>query len=393
MMDILIVDDEPLVLLTLRSLCRWEDHGFRIAGEARNGREALEFLRTHPDTDMVLTDVDMPVMDGLKLAESAAEEKLKADIIFLSSYSNFDYVRRAFKSGAFDYILKSEMNEGSLLELVKRVAEKRKHHPSGTEENPPVSEYVHEEHEAQRTVLFNAILSGSGENIDGLFALSGFTIVCPFYFMVLRPGDMPLVRTRYGNNLFDFQKTVTDLLSRCLPKESGDSGAISFDQYFMFMKDQDAMEPVFELFYKSAWTYLDIGFERKIGGPVMEIRDLSPMMLSCLQDFFAPSRMVIRSRRYIREHFSDPGLGLAKIALYSEVSKNHLSWEFARETGETITDFLARTRVREAEKLLLETNLKIYEIAEKTGYANVETFSRAFKKITGKSPSSLIRNS
>jgi two-component system response regulator YesN len=72
------------------------------------------------------------------------------------------------------------------------------------------------------------------------------------------------------------------------------------------------------------------------------------------------------------------------------VSKNYLSSEFARETGETISGFITRIRIREAEKLLRETNLKVYEIAEKAGYLNVETFNRAFKRVTGKNPGAYI---
>ncbi|MDR2900721.1 MAG: AraC family transcriptional regulator, partial [Treponema sp.] len=169
--------------------------------------------------------------------------------------------------------------------------------------------------------------------------------------------------------------------------DTGDAGAISFDQYYIFMTDAEKLENTFELFYKSAWTYLDIGFERKSGGPVADTAAFAEAFSACLKGFLPPSRIVIRSRRYIQEHFSNPELDLSEIARYSEVSKNHLSFEFARETGETISDFITRTRIRQAQKLLTETNLRIYEIAEKTGYLNVETFSRAFKKVTGTSPS------
>jgi len=79
-------------------------------------------------------------------------------------------------------------------------------------------------------------------------------------------------------------------------------------------------------------------------------------------------------------------MNLRDIAAYSDVSKNYLSSVFRRETGETISDFITRTRIGEAEKLIFETNLKIYEIAERTGYQNVETFNRAFKRISGKTP-------
>jgi two-component system response regulator YesN len=386
MTNILIVDDEPLVLLTLRSLCDWESHGIYIIGEAENGKAALEFIRAHPSVNLVLTDVDMPLMDGLQFAETLKDTNPEIPVVFLSSYNNFDYVRRAFKSGAYDYILKSEMDESSLLEIIQRVAAH-----SAKQEQSHLN--ISQDKEAARTAFFAAITEGgeaeqvSDDTFSVLFEQCGFTMTCPFCFMILKPGDIPLVRTRYENNLYDFQKTTADLLKRFVPEGQGDSGAISFDQYYLFMDDAKKLENVFELFYKSAWTYLDIGFERKSGDAAMDIASFRKSFAACLKGFLPPSRIVIRSRRYIREHFNNPELDLAEIAQYSEVSKNHLSWEFSRETGENISDFITRTRIQEAQKLIMETNLRIYEIAEKTGYVNVETFSRAFKKITGQSPS------
>ena len=92
---------------------------------------------------------------------------------------------------------------------------------------------------------------------------------------------------------------------------------------------------------------------------------------------------MVRARRYVREHYAEPDLDLAAIAAYAEVSRNHLSWEFARETGERLSSFIARVRVEAAKELLSETALKTYEIAERVGFSNVETFCRVFKKVSG----------
>jgi YesN/AraC family two-component response regulator len=156
------------------------------------------------------------------------------------------------------------------------------------------------------------------------------------------------------------------------------------------MKNADDLDVAFEMFYHAAWTYIDTGFEKKSGGPAADLNDFIEQFSDCLTSFLPPSRLVIRSRRYIREQYSNHSLNLQDIADYNGVSKNHLSFEFAHETGENISDFITRTRIQEAEKLILKTNLKIFEIAEKTGYQNVETFTRAFKRVTGKSPSHFI---
>jgi AraC-like DNA-binding protein len=98
------------------------------------------------------------------------------------------------------------------------------------------------------------------------------------------------------------------------------------------------------------------------------------------------SRIVVLARRFIREHYAEPGISLSEVALVAGVSRNHLSWEFARETGETLTEHLARVRIDEAKRLLSSTTLKVYEVGERVGYPNVEHFSRVFKKVAGVSP-------
>lgn len=397
MIEILVVDDEPLVLLTIRSLCDWARHCMHIAHECGNGELALAYARGHPEIDVVITDVDMPVMDGLTLAETLRADGSSAAILFLSSYSNFEYVRRAFKSGACDYVLKVELEEDRLVELIgKAMASRSFAAASGADADRASAadadrSKTGDRIEAERESFFKKLAAGENP-ADGDFDAAaefgrcGFSVSAPFSFMVLRPGDMPLVRQRYENSLYDFRKTAVDLLRHFVPQGEGDAGAISFDLYYVLMCDGAKMENAFDLFYEAAWSYMDIGFERRSGRAVERLEDFSSAFASCVRDFVSPSRIVVRTRRYIREHFSNPDLSLSDIADYSEVSKNHLSWEFARETGENITEFIARTRIQEAKKLLMETNLRTYEIAEKTGYANVETFCRAFRKITGTSP-------
>jgi len=382
MIDMLIVDDEPLVLLTIKSLCRWEDFGIRIAGEAANGSSALDFIRANPAIDIVVVDVDMPVMSGIEFAEALQRENFSPALIFLSSYSNFEYVRSAFKSGACEYMLKSELDERTLLEVIRRLPGNRNPKQETEARKSPSEE--------RRRLFFDAILNNTGGNLQSFFNNSSFAVSWPFCFLILRPGDLLLVHQRYENRLYDFQKTVTDLLKRQVPGNTGDCGSISYDQYYIFMKNMEDLDIAFEMFYRAAWTYIDTGFEKKSGGPVADMDDFKNQFFRCLAGFLPPSRLVIRTRRYIREHYGDPDLSLADIAAYNGVSKNHLSFEFGRETGETVSDFITRTRIREAEKLILETNLKMYQIAEKTGYQNVETFTRAFKRITGKNPSRFV---
>lgn len=116
---ILVVDDEMLVRQGIIHLLDWEGEGFQIAGEASNGREAFELIelqRPH----IILTDIVMPVMDGEELIRLVKGMYPEIEVIVLSSFSEFEYVRSTFQSGVADYILKPRLEAASLLAVLKK---------------------------------------------------------------------------------------------------------------------------------------------------------------------------------------------------------------------------------------------------------------------------------
>ena len=109
MYKVMIADDEPLVRLAIKSLVDWEEHGFNLEIEASNGRQALKLLEDNPDMDIIITDINMPVMDGLELISKVIEKRFDTEIIVLSAYNDYAWIREAFKLGVNDYILKTAM--------------------------------------------------------------------------------------------------------------------------------------------------------------------------------------------------------------------------------------------------------------------------------------------
>lgn len=119
MYKVLIVDDEMLIRQGIRHILNWEQYGFQIVGEAPNGKEALGLIETlHPH--IVLTDIVMPIMDGEELARVIKQRWPEIEVIILSSFSEFDYVRSTFQSGVSDYILKPHLESGMLLEVLNK---------------------------------------------------------------------------------------------------------------------------------------------------------------------------------------------------------------------------------------------------------------------------------
>lgn len=120
---IMIVDDEMLVRQGIKHLLDWEQEGYRIVGEASNGLEALN-LMDEVSPHVILTDIVMPVMGGEKLVKVVKEKYPRIEIIVLSSFSEFDYVRSTFQSGVADYILKPKLEADYLLSILNKVTAK-----------------------------------------------------------------------------------------------------------------------------------------------------------------------------------------------------------------------------------------------------------------------------
>ncbi|MBA4347634.1 MAG: hypothetical protein C0413_02140 [Clostridiales bacterium] len=118
-MRVLIVDDENLQREILKIAIPWEEHGFAVCGEARDGAQALELCRSLKP-DIILVDVNMPVLNGLNLIEKLKEEGAACRAVIISGHDEFAYARRAITLGVEDYLLKP-IDEDELLSLMLRI--------------------------------------------------------------------------------------------------------------------------------------------------------------------------------------------------------------------------------------------------------------------------------
>jgi len=118
--QILLVEDEPASADYLASLIRRELSGMKVVAVAENGEEALQFIRRQP-VDIVVTDIKMPVMDGLKLAEAVRTAWPMIPVVIVSGYELFDYAKTALRFGVSDYLLKP-VKPRELVECLERIA-------------------------------------------------------------------------------------------------------------------------------------------------------------------------------------------------------------------------------------------------------------------------------
>ncbi len=117
MRKVMLVEDEEFILQGLENIIEWEDLGLSIVHKAHNGVEALEMLKEE-SVEIIVTDVRMPLMDGLQLLENVRRTNTDMRFVILTGFSEFEYARSALRLDVEDYILKP-INEQELIKALE----------------------------------------------------------------------------------------------------------------------------------------------------------------------------------------------------------------------------------------------------------------------------------
>lgn len=140
MKKVVVVEDEELVRRGIVMAVDWESVDCAVAGEASNGQDGLAVIR-RVKPEVIVTDVKMPLMDGLEMVRRLREEGNDAIVIFLTAYSDFVYAQTAVKLGVSDYLLKP-FRDGELEEAVRRLLERAPAVPAASGADSKKSKYV-----------------------------------------------------------------------------------------------------------------------------------------------------------------------------------------------------------------------------------------------------------
>ena len=394
MYSVLVVDDEPFVRLSLISLRPPGADGFELAAEAGNGAEALAALAAHPEIDIVLLDLSMPVMDGLEVLRRLRAEPPPRPpaVVVLSAHDDYHLVRDAFKLGAADYVLKSELDADTLRAALEKAASGLT--PSGERTTAILQRRQLELLKAQ--VLRDLLAAVSPPELEETFAGLGITLVAPFAVCGFWVEDLDAVaRREAGHGLERFSEMATHALRQALDAAgTGEVVPLGPGHAVVLFSPAPPSALPLELaargFCEDAAGYLarclSVKVTCSVGPACAAVRDAPEALAAARATRRVESRIVVLAKRAIHAQFADAGFSLEAASERAGVSKNHLSFEFSRETGETFTEYVARVRVDEAKRLLATTSLHVYEIGLRVGYPSVEHFSRVFKKVAGVSP-------
>ena len=121
MYKVLLVDDEALIREAISENIQWSEMGFHFMGACENGRQAMETIEKE-QPDLLLTDINMPFVDGMELTKFVYENYPDTKVIIISGFDEFEYAKNAVKYQVLEYILKP-ITPREFLETLMRVKE------------------------------------------------------------------------------------------------------------------------------------------------------------------------------------------------------------------------------------------------------------------------------
>ena len=134
MLKVLVVEDEEMIRKGIVLAVDWAALDCVVVGEAANGLQALEAVERY-DPSLIITDLKMPVMDGLEMLRQLRERGNNAFVIILTAYDSFSYAQTALRLGAVDFLLKP-FHDGELEQAVTRLKQRMDRAGQGGEKGP-----------------------------------------------------------------------------------------------------------------------------------------------------------------------------------------------------------------------------------------------------------------
>jgi two-component system response regulator YesN len=395
MWKVLIADDEPKIRRGLRSLLSRCGGDLEIVGEAEDGEIAYA-MAVKEEPDILLIDVRMPFRSGLDLIKGLHAALPGRIFIIVSGHDEFEYAQAAVKLQVFDYILKPVDAESFIAVVRKAKAELESRREAGK-----YAAWAREQLDRNLPVLRERFLKdwvgGSLSRTEVLEALSFLQIelVSPATLFAARFAE----RAGHGGpggRGGDKGKRLALVAMRTIMEEALPPGGA-----YVFEDDRETVLALGPGFGQAELMALVEGIERRAAEQVYQVPSLAtravPEPLGGLCDAYEElcaeladcgncEAFVVLARNYVDKHYWNPDLCLEDAAEELQISPGYLSRLMKRETGFSFVEYLNRIRVKKATLLMSDPSAKAFEVAERVGYRSQHYFSRAFKKVTGNSP-------
>lgn len=171
MLNVLIADDEPMICELIAKLVDWDGLGMRCTAKVHDGCAAAQILQREP-VDIVITDIQMPGMDGLELIARAQQLGHRPRFVVVSGYREFEYARRALRYGVEEYLLKPVRKSDLNLILQKLMQQWQAEHAAQLEQQNMLGELEQRTRTLRRRELQQLLEDGCHLPDPALFSFS-----------------------------------------------------------------------------------------------------------------------------------------------------------------------------------------------------------------------------
>ena len=413
MFKLMIADDNPYALRELRDMVDWEEFDLNLVGAYRNGKELLEAARENVP-DIVITDISMPLLNGIALTSALREFAPDVRIIFLSNYSDFKYAQKAVQLRITDYLLKPfspSQLMGVLKNLVQELCVARfqrfedMQHLRQTEfyrnqaiENYMVKLLYQPEDEASVRSKLTALNMSLPKDIT--LRVAHVRLLSQLETTDAEPCDVirSILQTHQNDccDLILLSHRSTDFSVLILSRDPGLDVDNLLSQLHIDIETATSINSTIG-FSSTACEFAAMGELEAQAIIAAAPADSTNAVISYddaqtdeaeLPKKHSPaiiSNYVQKMREYIHENYMKP-ITTNDVSSAVFLSSSYANQCFSTECNCTIFDYITQCRIRQAKMLLEKTDTKVSSVAELVGYNGKTSFYLAFKRNVGVSP-------
>lgn len=368
MYKVMIVDDEPLIREGLRTLIPWEQLGFHIVDVAKDGKDAIAKYKQYK-LDLMIVDIRMPGMDGLQVIETIRKSDPSIHFLILSGYADFDYARRAIVCNVDGYIVKP-VDEDEMIEDLTKVKASL-----DADKGFELKQHV------QEAWCSDYRLKLSGEQDNAMEPYS-HPLMVEKLFYAMDIGNKSAVQSILQQAIHQMvveEQSEQIMKTNCVQLLTAVMNKLSSSHPNLKPMIDEVIKDNVDIYQQASVTELQTFLEELV----------KPFL-----DHLATSNndtILKQMLDLIQRNYSHP-LKLETLAETFNYNSAYLGRLFKNYTGEHFNTYLDKVRIEEAKRLLLQ-NVKVYQVAARIGYPNVDYFYSKFRRYVGVSPSEYRRTS
>ncbi|UOK60943.1 response regulator [Paenibacillus sp. OVF10] len=359
MYKVIVADDEPFMLEGWRTMIDWRACGYELCGTATDGEEALALFNS-VEPDLVVTDIQMPVMDGLGLIHTLREDlAYTSKIVIVTGYSDFNYAKQAIRYQVDQYVLKPLVPEEIhqiLMEMIEPLDKRRN------------------EQKQQNGVM---VTDETDEN-----HLNEYRISEEYDLEQMMNISKEILALIESENTYSIDIAVSALLEKSEKAEVSLEWIHHVIRYIHgeLLRKYGKREGCREILCEKEWHEA----ASWSSGTLQDlcVRLSKQLSQSELKQKTGTGGLVAEAVNELKQHYRSK-IKLQDVANRIHVNSAYLGQQFKREMGVSFSDYVHQLRVEEARKLLRRTNMKITDIAFRLGYHDAEYFTQKFRAHTG----------